>query len=144
MFVLEALVLTFATTPLVTWMYPPHVRKHVAATGANFDAVAGDAEHKHRPSVGSGSTDASTKKDFMVVIDRTEVMSAQASLSICLLTILSFSSTFPPSWPYRSSSNRHSRHQTAHHPTESRPRTIRISPFSAYVSWSYPTVHPPS
>lgn len=81
MFVLEALVLTFATTPLVTWMYPPHVRKHVAATGANFDAVAGDAEHKHRPSVGSGSTDASTKKDFMVVIDRTEHIPAVMAVS---------------------------------------------------------------
>ena len=81
MFVLEALVLTFATTPLVTWMYPPHVRKHVAPTGANFDAVAGDAEQKKRPSTGSSSSDASAKKDFMVVIDRTEHIPAIMAVS---------------------------------------------------------------
>ena len=40
MFVLEALVLTFATTPLVEWLYPPHFRVRIAATGANFKNVS--------------------------------------------------------------------------------------------------------
>lgn len=39
MFVLEALVLTFVTTPLVTWLYPPQYRVRTAATGANFNNV---------------------------------------------------------------------------------------------------------
>ena len=36
MFVLEALVLTFLTTPLVTALYPPKYRVRISRTGANF------------------------------------------------------------------------------------------------------------
>jgi hypothetical protein len=39
MFVLEALVLTFATTPMTLLYYPPSVRKRVTATGASFSVV---------------------------------------------------------------------------------------------------------
>lgn len=42
MFVLEALVLTFMTTPLVTTLYPPKYRVRIAKTGANFKNVADD------------------------------------------------------------------------------------------------------
>jgi len=58
MFVLEALVLTFMTTPLVTTLYPPKYRIRISKTGANFHSVADGAtgtadaqsmiEKKHR------------------------------------------------------------------------------------------------
>ncbi|KAJ7091445.1 Sodium/hydrogen exchanger family-domain-containing protein [Mycena belliarum] len=47
MFVLEALILTFMTTPLVTVLYPPDKRVRVSATGANLLNVAG-AEDEQR------------------------------------------------------------------------------------------------
>ncbi|KAJ7043715.1 Sodium/hydrogen exchanger family-domain-containing protein [Mycena alexandri] len=46
MFVLEALTLTFMTTPLVTFLYPPDKRVRASGTGANFNNVAdGDSRH---------------------------------------------------------------------------------------------------
>ncbi|KAJ6498343.1 Sodium/hydrogen exchanger family-domain-containing protein [Mycena vulgaris] len=47
MFVLEALTLTFMTTPLVTLLYPPERRVRASGTGANFLNV-GDAEDDRR------------------------------------------------------------------------------------------------
>ncbi|KAJ7696562.1 Sodium/hydrogen exchanger family-domain-containing protein [Mycena rosella] len=41
MFVLEALLLTFMTTPLVTMFYPPDKRVRASGTGANFLNVSG-------------------------------------------------------------------------------------------------------
>jgi hypothetical protein len=43
MFVLEALILTFMTTPLVTYFYLPHLRRRIAASGSNFDNIADEA-----------------------------------------------------------------------------------------------------
>ncbi|KAJ7130639.1 Sodium/hydrogen exchanger family-domain-containing protein [Mycena epipterygia] len=50
MFVLEALLLTFMTTPLVTVLYPPERRVRASGTGANFNNVAGadDDRREHR------------------------------------------------------------------------------------------------
>lgn len=39
MFVLEALVLTFATTPMTLVYYPSSVRKRVTVVGGGFSAV---------------------------------------------------------------------------------------------------------
>ncbi|KAJ7917502.1 Sodium/hydrogen exchanger family-domain-containing protein [Mycena leptocephala] len=47
MFVLEALLLTFMTTPLVTFLYPPDKRVRAAGVGANFNNVA-DTEQDGR------------------------------------------------------------------------------------------------
>ncbi|KXN82041.1 K(+)/H(+) antiporter 1 [Leucoagaricus sp. SymC.cos] len=44
MFVLEALVLTCMTTPLVVTLYPPKYRVRIAKTGANFNNVADDED----------------------------------------------------------------------------------------------------
>jgi len=41
MFVLEALVLTFATTPTVSYLYPPHLHTRGTATGPSFVDVRG-------------------------------------------------------------------------------------------------------
>jgi hypothetical protein len=46
-FVLEALTLTFMTTPLVTFLYPPDKRVRAAGVGANFNNVA-DTERDGR------------------------------------------------------------------------------------------------
>jgi len=43
MFVLEALVLTFATTPTVTYLYPPRLRTRATVTGPSFENVFCDA-----------------------------------------------------------------------------------------------------
>ncbi|CAK5283117.1 unnamed protein product [Mycena citricolor] len=51
MFVLEALTLTFMTTPLVTVLYPPALRVRASGSGANFDNVSGADEAGHRQRV---------------------------------------------------------------------------------------------
>ncbi|CAA7270692.1 unnamed protein product [Cyclocybe aegerita] len=78
MFVLEALVLTFMTTPLVTWLYPPHLRRRIAASGANFDFVPDDeaAQHK-RPA----AQDGEFKARFTVVLDKLEHVPAMMAIT---------------------------------------------------------------
>ena len=39
MFVLEALVLTFSTTPVALFLYPSSMRKRVTAVGGSFSAL---------------------------------------------------------------------------------------------------------
>ncbi|KAG8907858.1 K(+)/H(+) antiporter [Tulasnella sp. 403] len=66
MFVLEAVVLTFACTPVALWLYPPEIRIRAAGTGANFGGI-GEAQQP-RP---GGVQIASEKKDrFLVVLDK--------------------------------------------------------------------------
>ncbi|KAJ3869239.1 Sodium/hydrogen exchanger family-domain-containing protein [Lentinula novae-zelandiae] len=94
MFVLEALLLTFMTTPLVTLLYPPEARIRVAATGANFNNVAGrnnmlepgsklDIEDRK----GSSSDESSDgeermmKTRFTVVLDRIEHLPGMMALT---------------------------------------------------------------
>ncbi|KAJ7642763.1 Sodium/hydrogen exchanger family-domain-containing protein [Mycena polygramma] len=48
MFVLEALLLTFMTTPLVTFLYPPDKRVRASGDGANFNNVAGAEDQDWR------------------------------------------------------------------------------------------------
>ena len=89
MFVLEALLLTFMTTPIVTILYPPHLRVRVTATGANFNNVDGEeGRNQHRtrslrPS-GSGSGhlgDTKWRSRFTVVLDKVEHLPAMMSLT---------------------------------------------------------------
>lgn len=78
MFVLEALVLTFMTTPLVTMFYPPHVRTRVSATGANFDNVSDDeARAKKAAQIGDGKS----KRRFTVVLDKLEHLPGAMALA---------------------------------------------------------------
>jgi hypothetical protein len=65
MFVLEALVLTFMTTPLVTYFYPPHLHRRIAASGANFDNITDEAGIATNLVVNS-------KLRFTVVLDKLE------------------------------------------------------------------------
>ncbi|KAG6889852.1 hypothetical protein C0992_003831 [Termitomyces sp. T32_za158] len=79
MFVLEALILTFMTTPLVVRFYPPHVRRRVSAVGATFGSVADDAtrkiDRKNHP------FDAILKRRFTVVLDKLEHLPGAMAIS---------------------------------------------------------------
>ncbi|KAG5636492.1 hypothetical protein H0H81_007826 [Sphagnurus paluster] len=79
MFVLEALTLTFMTTPLVTRFYPPHVRKRTSATGATFGNVADDEARTDRKSPSGG--DSSVKRRFTVVLDKLEHLPGAMALA---------------------------------------------------------------
>jgi hypothetical protein len=76
MFVLEALVLTFATTPMVSYLYPPHLHTRATATGPSFVDV-------HCPKDDEGGIEDRTmttkhneegvfKHRFTVVLDKLE------------------------------------------------------------------------
>ena len=87
MFVLEALLLTFMTTPIVTILYPPHLRVRVTATGANFNNVDGEeARNQPRPrrpgtSGSSHSDDTKWRSRFTIVLDKVEHLPAMMSLT---------------------------------------------------------------
>ncbi|KAI0332794.1 hypothetical protein GY45DRAFT_1245845 [Cubamyces sp. BRFM 1775] len=80
MFVLDALLLTFMTTPAVTFLYPPSMRKRVTVGWTGDDAQdsprSQDIEAAQRPGgVAQGPGDKSTKHSrFTVVLDRLEHM----------------------------------------------------------------------
>ena len=87
MFVLEALLLTFMTTPAVTFLYPPHLRVRATATGANFNNADGE-EASNQPlaprpcTAGSGYSDHTKwRTRFTVVLDRVEHLPAMMSLT---------------------------------------------------------------
>ncbi|KIO20684.1 hypothetical protein M407DRAFT_81305 [Tulasnella calospora MUT 4182] len=65
MFVLEAVVLTFACTPVAVWLYPPHLRTRAVATGGNFANLSARAGEK-----GALRLSSEKKERFLVVLDR--------------------------------------------------------------------------
>lgn len=81
MFVLEALVLTFATTPLVTWLYPPKYRVRIATTGANFNNVADGGETGTKPRRPHSHRSGPYKARFTVVLDKFEHLSGMMALT---------------------------------------------------------------
>ena len=87
MFVLEAMVLTFMTTPVVTILYPPNLRVRVTATGPNFHNVDGE-EARNQPRTprprASGSVrsdDTKWRSRFTVVLDKVEHLPAMMALT---------------------------------------------------------------
>jgi hypothetical protein len=84
MFVLEALVLTFMTTPLVVAFYPQKYRVHAAATGANFNNVPGAEMGRERSIEEEGTRTFSSV--FTVVLDKMEVSSSLWNSDWYLLT----------------------------------------------------------
>ncbi|KAK7681633.1 hypothetical protein QCA50_015367 [Cerrena zonata] len=87
MFVLEALLLTFMTTPAVVFLYPPELRVRVAATGSNFANVPGEvADGESRPGTsrrrrGVDDDDDEKKERFLVVLDRLEHLPGMMALA---------------------------------------------------------------
>lgn len=85
MFVLEALVLTFMTTPAVVLLYPPERRTRVSPSGVPFGSVTdrddADTEAAQRASQKQLELDGEKKTRFTVVLDRLEHMSAVMALA---------------------------------------------------------------
>ena len=77
MFVLEALVLTFMTTPLVTWLYPLHLRRRISAIGV-FEHVADDEAAENRA---EKDTEGEFKARFTVVLDKLEHVAGMMALT---------------------------------------------------------------
>ncbi|KAH9851762.1 Sodium/hydrogen exchanger family-domain-containing protein [Lenzites betulinus] len=97
MFVLEALLLTFMTTPAVSFLYPPQYRTRATATGASYatttDGVKG-AEGAAQRSEGfeQGRDDDTTRRSrFTVVLDKIEHLPGMMALTQLIL---------PPPPPY--------------------------------------------
>ena len=81
MFVLEALVLTFMTTPLVTWLYPLQFRRRIAASGANFCNVPDDEAVARGQHVANSEFDENLKTRFTVVLDKLEHLPGMMALT---------------------------------------------------------------
>ena len=87
MFVLEAMVLTFMTTPAVTILYPPHLRVRVTGTGQNFNSVNGDEAGNDartprlRLSSSVRSDEGKWRSRFTLVLDKVEHLPAMMSLT---------------------------------------------------------------
>jgi hypothetical protein len=81
MFVLEALLLTFMTTPLVSTFYPLEYRVRASATGANFDNVADHHDGSPRSRSPREGKDHKLKTRFTVVLDKIEHLPGMMALA---------------------------------------------------------------
>ena len=73
MFVLEAVLLTFATTPIVSYLYPPHLHARATATGPQFVAACGSEDDESGISNRTiQHNEKSIKRRFTVVLDKFE------------------------------------------------------------------------
>ncbi len=85
MFVLEALLLTFATTPTVSFLYPPHLRSRATATGSSFANVRDpkDDESGTRDCLPSTSHDEDGvwKRRFTVILDKLEHLPSMMAIT---------------------------------------------------------------
>ncbi|KAH9035600.1 Sodium/hydrogen exchanger family-domain-containing protein [Lactarius hengduanensis] len=103
MFVLEALLLTFATTPTVSFLYPPHLRARATATGPSFANVRDpkDDESGTRdrwPSTGHDE-DGVWKRRFTVILDKLEHLPSMMAITQLLQP------PAPPTYPRTESSS---------------------------------------
>jgi Kef-type K+ transport system membrane component KefB len=80
-FVLQALVLTFMTTPLVKWLYPPHLRRRDAASGLNFRDRPDKEATARSQRVAKFGADEDLKTRFTVVLDKLEHLPAVMALT---------------------------------------------------------------
>lgn len=132
MFVLEALTLTFMTTPLVTWLYPPQFRIRVDLNGPNFknvpDGEGGEGgRHDKRPQ----NTESSSRNRFTVVLDKLEHVPGMMAL-----TQLIHPSPSPPNvtTPTSDSKSRHSTSSSAFLPQRTSVEALRLIELSDRVS----------
>jgi hypothetical protein len=80
MFVLEALLLTFITTPLVTTLYPLNKRVRVDAKGPNFSNVADETGEKATDRK-SREKEVTSRTRFTVVLDKLDHLPSMMSLT---------------------------------------------------------------
>jgi len=85
MFVLEALVLTFATTPMVTILYPPHLRSRATVTGASFANVRDAADDENgivnRTLSDKDDEGGVAKRRFTVILDKLEHLPSMMAIT---------------------------------------------------------------
>lgn len=98
MFVLEALLLTFMTTPTVTFLYPPEVRTRVSTTGVPFSNVPGEERDAETPTTPEFPSDDDWKRRFMIVLDKIEHLPGMMALTQLIQPP-------PPEYPGKASIN---------------------------------------
>ena len=82
MFVLEAVTLTFLTTPLVTALYPPHLRVRASSTGDTLQDVAGsESATSDSKSRGGDDEGLPQKTRFTVILDKIEHLPGMMALT---------------------------------------------------------------
>ena len=81
MFVLEALLLTCMTTPLVSTLYPPEKRKRVSVDGANFLNVTDDQPGRRSGSRIEGREAIRPKTRLAVVLDKVDHLPSMMALT---------------------------------------------------------------
>ncbi|KAG9122515.1 K(+)/H(+) antiporter [Ceratobasidium sp. 392] len=81
MFVLEALLLTFATTPVAIWLYPQQYRVRATAMGGNFDSANDQDRPRMSSSLGEGAVGLKSKQKFLFVLDKFESLPGAMMLS---------------------------------------------------------------
>jgi hypothetical protein len=94
MFVLKGLVLTFMTTPLVTWLYPAQFRQRIAASGANFRNVPDDEAVARGQRAANSGSDENLKTRFTVVLDKLEHLPGMMALTQLIQPSLSETRSF--------------------------------------------------
>ncbi|CAE6480624.1 unnamed protein product [Rhizoctonia solani] len=81
MFVLEALVLTFATTPVTLWLYPLKYRVRATAIGGNFGHASDDEIPRPSNATGDDVLGLTGKRKFLFVFDKFEGLPGAMMLS---------------------------------------------------------------
>lgn len=81
MFVLEALVLTFATTPVTLWLYPLKYRVRATAVGGNFGHASDDEIPRRSTATGDEAIGLVGKRKFLFVFDKFESLPGAMMLS---------------------------------------------------------------
>ena len=84
MFVFEALVLTCATTPTVSFLYPPHLRTRATATGSSFANVRDSKDNESGIDNRSSSKhkeEGVAKRRFTVVLDKLEHLPSMMAIT---------------------------------------------------------------
>jgi hypothetical protein len=102
MFVLEALVLTFATTPTVSYLYPPHLRTRATAAGTPFtnvhDRKGDESGTGDRTNNSKLDDEGVMKRRFTVVLDKLEHLP-------CMMAITQLLQPPPPAYTHTESSS---------------------------------------
>ncbi|KAH7337991.1 Sodium/hydrogen exchanger family-domain-containing protein [Rhizoctonia solani] len=81
MFVLEALVLTFATTPVTLWLYPLKYRVRATAIGGNFGHASDDEIPRPSNATDDEVLGLTGKRKFLFVFDKFESLPGAMMLS---------------------------------------------------------------
>ncbi|KAI0769112.1 Sodium/hydrogen exchanger family-domain-containing protein [Trametes elegans] len=121
MFVLEALVLTFMTTPAVTLLYPPELRTRAVQQGPNYASTGGeggeDAAQRAEGFRQGREEESERRSRFTVVLDKIEHLPGMMALTQLIL---------PPPPPY--SEKVHALSSTLEESTSSPEKDISSTP----------------